>query len=105
VTSKNHNLYAHYFASFGPHLDKLLLETDSKQVYTYRDADLESARLACFLIAQGLQPGDRVSGSTLVVLGLPAGGRGFSSLKYGLSIGGTWLFPRECRAQFGGVLQ
>jgi len=61
VTSKNHNLYAHYFASFGPHLDKLLLETDSKQVYTYRDADLESARLACFLIAQGLQPGDRVS--------------------------------------------
>jgi len=61
VTSKNHNLYAHYFASFGPHLNKLLLETDSQQVYTYRDADSESARLACFLIAQGLQPGDRVS--------------------------------------------
>ena len=61
MTSKNHNLYAHYFASFGSHLDKLLLVNDRQQAYTYRDADTASARLACFLISLGLQPGDRVS--------------------------------------------
>ncbi len=54
------NLYATYSEHF-PSPDSLLLETDAGEVFTYGDAERESARVANFLQGLGLQRGDRVS--------------------------------------------
>jgi len=58
---QNANLYAHFAVQFAAHADEELLLTDSGRSYTYRDIDLESARLANFLGERGVKIGDRVS--------------------------------------------
>lgn len=53
------NLYARFAARFPT--EGVLLETPAGVTLRYVDAEIESARLATFLRAQGLLPGDRVS--------------------------------------------
>jgi malonyl-CoA/methylmalonyl-CoA synthetase len=54
------NLYAAYASHF-PAPEQPLLTTANGVTYTYGDAERESARIASFLLALGLQQGDRVS--------------------------------------------
>ncbi|MFT6287373.1 MAG: malonyl-CoA/methylmalonyl-CoA synthetase [Alcanivorax sp.] len=59
--SENNNLYALYSANFPDEKTRPLLTTADGDVFTYRDAEQESARLANSLKALGAQPGDRVT--------------------------------------------
>lgn len=61
MSEQNFNLYSSFQVHFPSDLNKPLLETEAGVVYRYRDAEVESARLANFLTSFGLQPGDRVT--------------------------------------------
>jgi len=54
------NLYARFAAAF-PAAARPLLETPEGARFTYGELDVETARLARYLLDQGLRPGDRVS--------------------------------------------
>ena len=56
----NHNLYALFQAAFGPTPERLAIETDQGQQYTFGDIDQLTARMANWLQSLGLQRGDRV---------------------------------------------
>ncbi len=56
----NHNLYALFQAAFGPTPERLAIETDQGQEYTFGDIDQLTARMANWLQSLGLQRGDRV---------------------------------------------
>ncbi len=56
----NHNLYALFHAAFGPTPERMAVETDQGQQYTYGDVHQLTARMANWLNSQGLQRGDRV---------------------------------------------
>ena len=55
------NLYKAFCSRFPANPDAVLLQTDNGTVYSYRDAERESARLANYLVSLGAQPGDRVT--------------------------------------------
>ncbi len=57
---REHNLYACFAAAF-PAAESILLETPDGQILRYGELDAETARLARFLLDQGLAPGDRLS--------------------------------------------
>ncbi len=57
----NFNLYAQFRKVFEARPNKVLLVTDSGEKYRYADMESESARLANFLTAAGVNAGDRVS--------------------------------------------
>ena len=61
MADQNYNLYAQFSSVFETRMDDVLLITDNGKKYRYSDVDSESARLANFLTARGIQPGDRVS--------------------------------------------
>ena len=58
---ENHNLYARFHEVFKQRLNQTLLVTDAGDEYRYADMESESARLARFLAATGVVPGDRIS--------------------------------------------
>ena len=55
------NLYKAFCSRFPANPDAVLLQTDNGTVYSYSDAERESARLANYLVSLGAQPGDRVT--------------------------------------------
>jgi malonyl-CoA/methylmalonyl-CoA synthetase len=61
MADQNFNLYAQFSNVFETRADDVLLITESEKKYSYADVDKESARLANFLTASGVQAGDRVS--------------------------------------------
>ncbi len=61
TTPINCNLYEQYRAGFPTDKKAVLLQTSDGTVYTYADAERESARLANYLVALGAAPGDRVT--------------------------------------------
>ncbi len=61
---EDHSLYARFHEVFEDRLDKTLLVTDTGDEYRYADIESESARLARFLAAAGVAPGDRISVQT-----------------------------------------
>ncbi len=60
MNSTEHNLYAHFLAVMRRQPERIAIETDSGQRTTFGEVDQSSARMANWLQAQGLQPGDRV---------------------------------------------
>ena len=61
TTPDNCNLYEQYRACFPVDRETALLHTSDGTVYTYADAERESARLANYLLNLGAAPGDRVT--------------------------------------------
>ncbi len=61
TTPNDGNLYEQYRACFPVDRKSVLLQTSDGTVYTYADAERESARLANYLVALGAAPGDRVT--------------------------------------------
>ena len=59
--SDNSNLFAHFTRQFARHASEELLATADGKSYSYQDIDIESARLAQYLVELGIQTGDRVS--------------------------------------------
>lgn len=59
--SDNSNLFAHFGRQFAKHTSAELLATADGKSYSYQDIEQESARLAGYLVEQGIQIGDRVS--------------------------------------------
>jgi malonyl-CoA/methylmalonyl-CoA synthetase len=57
----NCNLYEQYRAGFPTDGLAVLLQTSDGTVYTYADAQRESARLANYLVGLGATPGDRIT--------------------------------------------
>jgi malonyl-CoA/methylmalonyl-CoA synthetase len=57
----NSNLYDEYRACAPANPDAVLLQTSDGTIYTYADAERESARVANYLVALGATPGDRVT--------------------------------------------
>lgn len=57
----NHNIYTVFESRFPEQADTVLLETPQGETWSYGDAQSESARLARFLSALGVTPGDRVA--------------------------------------------
>lgn len=55
------NLYSEFNRHFPDDPGAILLTTDTGDTYTYGDAEAHSARVANFLLQQGLQPGDRLT--------------------------------------------
>jgi malonyl-CoA/methylmalonyl-CoA synthetase len=55
------NLFASFSGAFPPDRGSPLMITPAGDVFTYADAERESARLAGFLRDTGLEPGDRVT--------------------------------------------
>jgi malonyl-CoA/methylmalonyl-CoA synthetase len=55
------NLYAILKRCFPTSPDAPLLESDTGETYSYGDLDRETARIARYLVALGLTPGDRVA--------------------------------------------
>ena len=61
MSKQNFNFYAQFWKVFEKHLEKVLLTTDAGKEYRYADIESESARIANFLAALGVRPGERVS--------------------------------------------
>ncbi len=61
MNSNDANIFRQIYRQMTSRADEVLLITDEEQLYTYRDADAESARLARFMTELGVAPGDRVS--------------------------------------------
>lgn len=57
----NQNIYAIFAAHFPSDTSRLFLETETGRRYSYRDLDEISARLARWLLDQGMRAGDRVA--------------------------------------------
>jgi malonyl-CoA/methylmalonyl-CoA synthetase len=60
-TAENYNLYEEFRACFPANREAVLLQTSDGTVYSYADAERESARLANYLVGLGATPGDRVT--------------------------------------------
>jgi malonyl-CoA/methylmalonyl-CoA synthetase len=60
-STENDNLYQAFLSAFPEDRETLLLETATGRLYSYADADRESARLANYLGQLGAQAGDRVT--------------------------------------------
>jgi malonyl-CoA/methylmalonyl-CoA synthetase len=60
-TPDNCNLYEEFRACAPADPEAVLLQTSDGTVYTYADAEGESARLANYLVALGATPGDRIT--------------------------------------------
>ncbi|MCB2018108.1 MAG: AMP-binding protein, partial [Hydrogenophaga sp.] len=59
MNAPQHNLYTLFHQAFGHALDQVAIETDEGQTWTFGDLHAQSARMANWLEAQGLKPGDR----------------------------------------------
>lgn len=55
------NAYDFFRRGFEARLDRVFLEADSGETYTYADLERETARAAAFFTGLGLRPGDRVA--------------------------------------------
>ncbi len=60
MLNHENNLYARFQAIFRQHPDRVAIETDAGEQTRFSDVDQISGRMANWLQAQGLQPGDRV---------------------------------------------
>jgi malonyl-CoA/methylmalonyl-CoA synthetase len=60
MNTTEHNLYVHFQATFRRHPERVAIETDTGEQITFGNIDQTSARMAGWLQAQGLEPGDRV---------------------------------------------
>jgi len=60
-TAKNYNLYEEFRTCFPANRETVLLQTNDGTVYSYADAERESARLANYLVGLGATVGDRVT--------------------------------------------
>jgi malonyl-CoA/methylmalonyl-CoA synthetase len=59
MSTTEHNLYAQFQASFHRHPERIAIETDTGECTTFGEVDQISARIASWLQAQGLKPGER----------------------------------------------
>ncbi|QCB45797.1 malonyl-CoA synthase [Hydrogenophaga sp. PAMC20947] len=60
MNPSNQNLYARFHTAFAPTLERVAIETDHGDQYTFGDLDQHTARMANWLQSLGLQSGDRV---------------------------------------------
>ena len=59
ITAPKHNLYHLFHQAFAGALDRVAIETDDGQHWTFGNLHRQSAQMANWLQAQGLRPGDR----------------------------------------------
>ncbi|WP_291013348.1 malonyl-CoA synthase [Hydrogenophaga sp.] len=60
MSTQEYNLYAHFQSVFRQHPERVAIESDSGERTTFGEIDQISARMANWLHASGVKPGDRV---------------------------------------------
>ena len=60
MSNTQHNLYVHFQAVFHRHTERVAVETETGDRTTFGEIDQATARMANWLQAVGVKPGDRV---------------------------------------------